>query len=364
MDALYCCPRKDGLPGCEGEGRRSRTSRSGRGKKPPGRFAFATLLMLGDGYLPGALLVGMQLSTIAPEIDRVCMVTPDVSPRARSALNLVFTTVLDVPYISVDPTYVKKNEKLAFVYSHTFTKLNVLKIPGGYDKIAYIDADMIPLRNVAALFNAETPAGVFVGCFRPWHDAASLRAYKASIACRLDGPSKALPPGFSRRAGCTRPEVDIGVETSVMVVRPDAAEFERLVSMVREIERSRPMADKMRLLKGDTTLLSSAWDGRWHPLDIRYLARWVGESHDEVWIADSYGNDGKPWQNGAKAEYPDTALWLKTFAIALNKRPDIRKLLSSGGGGLCRAPPPKQKLDQNGGSAPRPPHMINESAIG
>jgi hypothetical protein len=47
--------------------------------------------MLGDGYLPGALLVGAQLRALAPGIDRICMVTHDVSARARAELAKVFT---------------------------------------------------------------------------------------------------------------------------------------------------------------------------------------------------------------------------------------------------------------------------------
>ena len=283
--------------------------------------------MLGDGYLPGAMLVGARLRSLAPDIDRVCMVTHDVGPRARSELSKVFTRVLEVPYVSVAPVYVKKNAELARVYAHSFTKLNVLRITGPYEKIAYIDADMMPLKNVAALFDAPTPAGVFVGCLRPWHDTASLVAYKASSACRLDA-SKPIPVGLSKRmAGC-RPEYDIGVETSVMVVKPDAAEFDRLVSLIRVIERTMPMADRARLLKGDTRLLNHAWEGRWHPLDIRYLARWVGEEHDEVWIADSYGNDGKPWDSvpGSKTHaYPDVRLWWKLNNNDLRSRRSLVK---------------------------------------
>jgi hypothetical protein len=68
------------------------------------------------------------------------------------------------------------------------------------------------------------------------------------------------------------------------------------------------MAEKLLLLRGDTTLLNHAWDGKWHPLDVRYLARWVGEEHGEVWIADAYGSDGKPWE-AKTADYPDVRLW-------------------------------------------------------
>ena len=61
------------------------------------------------------------------------------------------------------------------------------------------------------MFDAETPAGVFVGCFQPWQSAASLEAYKASVACRLD-PTETIPTraALAKLTGC-RPEVDLGL---------------------------------------------------------------------------------------------------------------------------------------------------------
>ena len=76
---------------------------------------------------------------------------------------------------------------------------------------------------------------------------------------------------------------------------------------------------------GDTTLLSEAYEGRWHALDIRFLGRWTNPTlRPEVITIDLYGTEGKPWdivsmdpvKAAALRAYPDVAFWLSSFKKA------------------------------------------------
>ena len=314
----YCCPRRDGKPGCEDP-----HDDPPRNLPRPERCAFATLLMLGDGYLMGAIMVAMKLRRLAPEYDRVCMVTSDVSARARQLLSTLFTHVTDVPYIDIKPIHVKKSERLAFVYSRTFTKLNVLGLTQ-YEKVAYLDADTLPMKNVRGLFGYDTPAGVFIGCLRPWSSPDVLRQYKRSGACSvLFAEGRHGPVSEAVHEQLQGTECAIGFETSVMVVKPDVAELSRLIGHLKE-KGDVPSP----LLKGDSTLLNHMWKGRWHPLDPRYMARWVGDEHDEVWVIDCYG-DGKPWAADADETYAEVILWRKHFVTEARGHPELLNAVGS-----------------------------------
>jgi hypothetical protein len=67
----------------------------------PPRVAWVTLVMKGDSYTPGALVVGHSLRRSQTRAELVVMVTEDVSAIARAHLALVFDHVIDVRTLAV-----------------------------------------------------------------------------------------------------------------------------------------------------------------------------------------------------------------------------------------------------------------------
>lgn len=131
-----------------------------------GKFAYATLVMRGDKYIPGALVMGYSLKQVSsPDIDVVVMITKDISKKCRNLLTKIFDHVIDVPYIKVKSTYpIVKTEAQRDRYNvwlaDSYTKWNVLSL-SQYEKVFLLDADVIAIKNIDDVFDFETPAGVF-----------------------------------------------------------------------------------------------------------------------------------------------------------------------------------------------------------
>ena len=326
-----------------------------------------TLLMMGDGYLPGALMLAHSLREASPhlsaEVDLVCMVTPDVSALARADLQTVFDVVVQVDYLSIPEARVPHRPAVRPVYAKTFTKLHCLGL-GGYKKVLLMDADMVVVRpEVFALFNMACPAAVFFGCLRPF--MAPQFADHMTHYCPRITHGELIPRDLFEDKTCDRvprgrgkgtkgindsdKRVYVGVETSIALLEPNATDLAAMrATLAADATSSGPPK-----YSGDTTLLSEYYEGRWRAMDMRFLGRWTNPKlRPEVFTVDLYGTEGKPWTGieGGDAgdivskaalrtslrEYPDVAFWLTVFKRAwrttLSKRckhPALRALTAA-----------------------------------
>jgi len=130
------------------------------------RFAYATLLMKGDFYVPGALVLASSLKRTGNRADVICMVTEDVSPTACSVLSdsKLFDHVFKVDYINVTPRQSFESKKIQELYKDItpiiLTKFQCLMFEQ-YEKVCLLDADVVVLRSMDVIFEVETPAGNF-----------------------------------------------------------------------------------------------------------------------------------------------------------------------------------------------------------
>lgn len=148
------------------------------GKK---RFAYAVGMFPNpkDGkaaYLDGCILAGLGLRRQKTNADIVCFITHDISKKDKKKLEIVFDRVIYVPYISpydmggkgdlktimMDPEIFKNcpNYTKQHPYVHVFFKLHIFNpdlFP--YEKVCFVDSDLVPLNYYDSLFMLETPAG-------------------------------------------------------------------------------------------------------------------------------------------------------------------------------------------------------------
>ncbi|KAL0210270.1 hypothetical protein P9112_010354 [Eukaryota sp. TZLM1-RC] len=125
------------------------------------KYAYVTLLMANEAYLPGVLTLGYTLRS-SPH-DKICMCTPDISDRAKYFIAKFFKIVV-IDYIKdsrIGPTKWKKfqhhyNPWLKFC----FTKFRLFELTQ-YEKVLFLDADTISLNTTEldTLFNLPAPAG-------------------------------------------------------------------------------------------------------------------------------------------------------------------------------------------------------------
>ena len=139
-------------------------------------YAYVTLLYPNKKgectYLDGALLTALGLRKQNIKYKLICMVTPDVNDEVKNILRLLYDDIVVVDYISpikkidgiqiISEIFDKKDFVNQDEYSEMakiFTKLQIFNsnlFP--YDKLLFVDNDIIPLDKYDELFNLECPA--------------------------------------------------------------------------------------------------------------------------------------------------------------------------------------------------------------
>lgn len=196
-----------------------------------GKFAIATLVMKGDSYIPGALIMGYSLRQFSsPDIDIVIMITNDVSKEGKYLLSKVFT-VIDVPYIEYKSKNALMNnpeneKRYASWIAASYTKWNILNLTQ-YDKVFLLDADTCALRSIDDVFDFDTPAGIFD---TPYSDSYERHgfpdAYK-NIRYGDKVPLKLIHKSLNNRG--------IGAWGTGVLVSPNAKDFKDFHIMMKKL---------------------------------------------------------------------------------------------------------------------------------
>lgn len=130
---------------------------------------WCTLVMLGDEYAKGAMVVAQTLKNCHTKYPIWCAVTEDVSENCKSILAQLFDNVVVVPLLKYEvPEYksVKQREIYGKWIKSSFTKWNICD-PTLFpvNKVILVDADMIFLDNCDELFDLPGFAMTFSS---PW----------------------------------------------------------------------------------------------------------------------------------------------------------------------------------------------------
>lgn len=101
------------------------------------RTAQVVLVMRGDSYALGACVVAARAKVLGTHSDLVCMVTSDVTIRARDCLSQVFDIIYEVPYLQFACEKMTTRKQQNYYDSwigQSFTKWNALALDS-YDKV-------------------------------------------------------------------------------------------------------------------------------------------------------------------------------------------------------------------------------------
>ena len=193
-------------------------------------------------YLDGCILGALGLKRQKVNADVICFVTPDINFQDRMKLAVVFDEVIRVPYISpydmpddgdenlktikMDPKIFDNCNKYTKMhpYTHVFFKLHIFNpelFP--YEKVCFVDSDLVPMNYYDSLFMLNTPAG--------WVEYRKKFPYKESYAwdrCDFLKHGEPIPKIFT--------DVDTpggaDVNAGLMVISPNKKEYD---SMIKEI---------------------------------------------------------------------------------------------------------------------------------
>ncbi len=114
--------------------------------------AYVSLISGGDAYVEGIEALGRSLAESGTRVPRIVLATSDVPVEARDRIAATGWEVRLVEPIS-DPH--PEQERTYTRFGRSFTKLRAFGLTG-LDKIVFLDADTIVLRNIDELF--ERPA--------------------------------------------------------------------------------------------------------------------------------------------------------------------------------------------------------------
>ena len=195
-------------------------------KQTMSSFAFVTLVMKGNKYVAGALVLAQSLRKTGTKCTLICMVTNDISIRTKKVLKTFYDYVRTVPYIT-HKCISMKNLRQRVLYEdwieESFTKWNCLNpqlYEQTFDKIMFIDADMIVVENCEdKLFSLDPPAMTFS---TPW-----AKPYSAN---GVENPYGELSHGF--RISYT--QVEEGFNSfvgygSLVLLRPDQKIYNQML---------------------------------------------------------------------------------------------------------------------------------------
>ena len=234
------------------------------------RYAYFTLVMCGDEYAIGAAVLGWSIRKQGTKHELVVMVTPDVTVKARKLLMKIYDRVERIKYIhSVVQSTLRggeyRQEKSWMKYC--LTKAAMLKFVE-YDKIIWMDADMLALGNLDVLFQLSAPAGI----------CTSIRDQ-------------------GRWHGVRIPEMEIqesvlnnyGVKGCIMVLEPNVRHY--------LLSRSQQRSGHERVYLGpDEYFFTMLYKNTWHHLDQKYGCSDVHETKATQPLALHFDH-AKPWQH-------------------------------------------------------------------
>jgi inositol 3-alpha-galactosyltransferase len=263
------------------------------------KYAYATLLTR-DTYLPGAQCLARSLRAAGAAHPLLVLHTLDTLSATAAAVMSLETGVVMRPVARYHPPPGTADARLYKLpaYSECWNKLRLFELEGEFDRIVYLDADMLVLRNLDHLFELpeEEDGG---GALWAAPDCAAGRETLAErAACAL---LRSRPHYFN---------------AGLMVLRPSTARFHSFGAALHSgTARVGGYAEQ--------DLLNSVFEGTWAPLPPSYnLQKGIKGHHPELWAPSSahvlHFTDDKPWVGGMEApqhaEHADiVSMWWQAY---------------------------------------------------
>ena len=133
------------------------------------KFAYLTLVMKGEEYVSGALVLAQSLRKSGTQYNIDCMVTADVGEKAIEHLQIYFNNVHVFNYYEADVIPLRSRKAQGFYgpwMSSSLTWYKCLTLTQ-YEKVFLLDSDVAVLRCMDNIFDLPTPAGCFHSFWKP-----------------------------------------------------------------------------------------------------------------------------------------------------------------------------------------------------
>lgn len=275
-------------------------------------FAYCWLLFGSDSYLPGIIASVWSVLRTGTKYDLVVMVTPDISEETRKSISSIGPSVKIYPvdYIEFEVTPLK-TQRQRKIYSSwikkSFTKMNFMHLP--YEKVIFIDADIIILESIDHLFDMQTPAISFNSPF--------IQPY-GKLYSPIDRYLEHGEPISISDLELMIKNESILPNLSIVVIEPSSKIFEDYLSTTKAIEPvgigSHNGSDEQSfmnwIIKSGITCFNIHHRYNYIPFKDGYLHQ------GDVPRVIHYFSE-KPWLSETN-KYPDTDMWYQFYSNAVD----------------------------------------------
>ena len=291
-------------------------------------YAYVTLVMLGDRYVPAAIVLAYSLRKLNTQADLVVLITNDVSIGAQKVLKTYFDHVINVTYVHIRNWRTQKQPHRKYL-DFVFTKFHLFNLTQ-YKKILLIDADAIVLKYPDHLFTLNAPAGCYLkdkDLFIAYDSAGNyvlpsngkIKWYEEY--CKCCGHGQLIPKGETDKILVERGNSGIG--GGLMLLEPRKGELE---DIIRDVTRGKgwELVSK-KFAWPEQQYLTYRYSGKWTGINPIFFGL-QGYPHWKILYGLQYGGD-KPFFLDSKfpieirIQYPDYILWHDLFKEILNDNP-------------------------------------------
>ena len=281
-------------------------------------YAYVFCMFLGDAYLPGVLVMAYSIFNTGTPHDVVCMVTPDVSEDAKNKMKSIGIKVVNVEYIYTN-TYFDERPDLKRRYPQMdkfSTKWNCLKLVQ-YEKIFFLDVDMIVQKNMDHIFKLPTPATRLAFQTHTNEDGKK----KAIISVLVMNDGDAIPMDIANRVLNDK----LGaIDGGCMLLTPDIKQYEKFLIYAKTFDPR-----KFNFISGDDELVLFIFyhsqNTKWHYLGIEWSCiqwKYSGACTSENSYIVNYLGIDKPWAKDL-SHYPDLKVWYENCDRFKKKYPGL-----------------------------------------
>lgn len=296
-------------------------------------YAYVTLVMIGDKYIAGAIVLAESARKLGSLADLVVLVTNDVSAEGKEILKKFYDHVINVDYINVENWRTKVQKHRPYL-DLVFTKFHVFNLTQ-YKKILLIDADAIILKHPDHLFTLKTPAGVFL----PNKDEIISYNEKGEYIydkkiewfdkyCSCCSHGKLIPKSITDKIeqGLSKNKNNnSGISGGLILLEPNKEEFNMILRDIRTPKTLNIIKNK--LIWPEQQYLGMRYSGMWTSIEPIFLGL-QGFPHWSVLFGLQFAGE-KPFVLKSKfsieerVKYEDFQLWFKFYRDILNRYPEL-----------------------------------------
>jgi len=247
--------------------------------------AWITLLTQPD-YLTGVQTLHKSLRLSGSRYPLVVMVTENIEPAIAAQLKAEGCVIVAVS--ALNPQSDLAHHYASARFSEVWTKLRAWQLTD-YQRLVFLDADMLVLQNMDELFDIELPINGIAACHACRCNPNNIATYPQSWV-----PENCFYSWQDRQQPAPE-HLDAYLNAGFLVLTPDAEVFKQLERKIAAID------DLSRYQFSEQDLLNEFFDGRWKALSYIYNAlKTLSVQHARSWNLAEVKNLhyilAKPWE--------------------------------------------------------------------